>query len=136
MNPQILNFFRECATRLRSKSPKFFVILQIIFGALAFANYIPKILDEGFGMEVISPRFIWWCEKIANICTGAVIGGFFTSRSAPAAMTQEGNVVKTIDEKKYPFTTTDVQKQSDKKYVPIVEDPLKQIETPASAPDE
>jgi len=123
MNPQVLNFFREALNRLRTRSPRFFYILQLLGGSMTLAGKLPTLLDRWTTMH-ISPEFVNVCNDIAKFSLGFLMATFLSAETKPTAVTQEGDVLKKLDETKYPFTATSEKKKAARHETPVVEDPL------------
>lgn len=103
MNP-LLSFLQEIFTRLKSKSPKFFVIWQWIFGAVTAITGLPGFLHM-FNIqlpEVFGPVI----TQVVAYATGLL---WFMSKmpveTTTIAVTSDGAVLKKTDEKKLPFTS-------------------------------
>lgn len=123
MNKQIANFFIEALNRVRTKSPKFFYILQIIGGALTMAGKIPVMIHK-YTDIMMSPGFVEFCNDLGNTALGVMLGAFFSAETKPTAITESGDVLKKLDENKYPFTAKVEQQKAEKADTPIVHDPL------------
>lgn len=103
MNPNILSFLSEFVQRLRTKSPAFFRILQLIVGCLTGLSYLPTILCNWFGVD-LAPHFVTMCNDIAKYSTGLLAGLFLPAETAPVAIMNDGDLLKKTDEKRLPFT--------------------------------
>lgn len=73
---QARQFLQESLQRLKTKSPKYFFYVQLIFGALALLSFLPSVLHDYFGI-ILS-------EKLAGLCTK--IGFFFSGMAASATL--------------------------------------------------
>jgi hypothetical protein len=102
-NNLALDFLREFLNRLVTKSPKFFKILQVIFGLLTFVSYVPSMLQRWFGVEVPGPTITMF-EDIAKYSAGFFAALLLPVKQVPVAQTPEGEAIKVTDEKKMPFT--------------------------------
>lgn len=122
-NTMIPTFFREVLNRLRTKSPKFFYILQLFGASLTFASYVPTMLERWTTL-IVSQHFINFCEDIAKYAAGFTIAALLPAESKPTAMTKDGDVLKKLDSALYPFTAKTEQKQAEKGEVPVVQDPI------------
>jgi hypothetical protein len=109
---QVAMFFVELFNRLKSKSPKFFLVLQVIFASLTFAGYVPVMLERYANISV-SQNLINLCEDIAKYTTGFLIAVLLPSKPTPVAQTEEGKAIIVTDEKKLPFTAKDEKKSVD-----------------------
>ncbi len=110
MNP-LLSFLQEIFTRLKSKSPKFFVIWQWIFGALTAITGIPSFLQmynihvpEVFGpymtrLVAFASAVVWFMSKMPV-------------QSSTVAVTSDGAVLNKTDAKKLPFTSQAEKKKA------------------------
>lgn len=78
--------------RLKSKSPKFFFVLQLISASLVFAGGLPLALREVFGLE-LSDTLKEWCKDVAVYSLGLWSGATFTVNGAAQN-----------DKKKLPYT--------------------------------
>ena len=103
INSQLLNFFREAITRIQTKSPKFFFVLQLFGASLTLAGYIPSMLQRWFNVEVPG-HLITLCEDIAKYATGFFGASLFAAQAKPVAQTEEGEMLKKVDAEKFPFT--------------------------------
>jgi|GEM_PF-2434415 len=110
----ILNFFTELINRLKSKSPKFFKILQLFAALLTFAGYVPSMLQQWFNVEVPG-HIITLFEDIAKYSAGFFAAAFLPTQSTPVAQTTTGDILKTTDEVKMPFTAAAEEKAEAKK---------------------
>jgi len=102
-NNMVLDFLREFLNRLITKSPKFFKILQAIFGLLTFASYIPSMLQRWFGVEVPGSTITLF-EDVAKYSAGFFAALLLPVKQVTVAQTPEGEAIKVTDEKKMPFT--------------------------------
>jgi hypothetical protein len=103
MNP-LLSFLQEIFTRLKSKSPKFFVVWQWIFGTLTAIVGLPEFLQM---FSIHLPQV--FTPYLAHAITGASGLLFFMSKmpveTKTLAITSDGAVIKKTDENKLPFTS-------------------------------
>ena len=119
----IPTFFKELLNRLRTKSPRFFFILQLFGASLTFASYIPTMLERWTTL-IVSQQFINFCEDIAKYAAGFTLAALLPAESKPMAMTKEGDVLKKLDSETYPFTAKNELKQASKGEVAVINDPL------------
>lgn len=119
----IPQFFKEFLNRLRTKSPRFFFILQLFGASLTFASYVPTMLERWTTL-IVSQHFINFCEDIAKYAAGFTLAAMLPAESKPTAMTQQGDVLKKLDSGTYPFTANQEMKQAEKGAVPVIKDPL------------
>lgn len=110
----ILNFFTELINRLKSKSPKFFKILQLFAALLTFAGYVPSMLKVWFNVQV-PDHTITLFEDIAKYSAGFFAAAFLPTQSKSVAMTEDGDILKTTNEKTMPFTAAAEVKVEEKK---------------------
>ncbi len=123
MNIQIINFFKEAIYRLRTKSPRFFYILQLFAAGLTAASKLPGILERWTTL-IVSPQFVHFCDDISKYAAGFLLATLLSSETKQTAITEDGSVIKKLEEKKYPFTTTSEKKKAAKEEAPVVKDPL------------
>lgn len=110
----ILNFFTELINRLKSKSPKFFKILQLFAALLTLAGYVPAMLQRWFNVEVPG-HIITLFEDIAKYSAGFFAAAFLPTQSTSVAQTKDGDILKTTDEIKMPFTAAAEVRAENKK---------------------
>jgi hypothetical protein len=122
MNSPALNFFIELWNRIRSKSPKFFMILQGVSLSLTFLGKVPTALESWFNVEV-ADSFVRMCNDISS---HAIV--FFAAASLPnsnpaVAKTENGTILKTTDEERMPFTAASEAKREENKKedLPIIQ---------------
>ncbi|HEY9340757.1 MAG TPA: hypothetical protein VIQ23_04200 [Hanamia sp.] len=122
-NANVLNWLRENLQRLFVKSPLFFKIWTIIFGALVLITGVPDFINMLDINGITIPNL--WDDAITKAVAWASRGGFImsmlTTQSNPTAITDQGKVIKTTDTKKLPFTAAVEQKTAVKKMVDVVE---------------
>lgn len=123
MNQQVINFVKESIQRLRVKSPKFFFILSLIGASLTLLGYLPAAIDRWTTISV-SQEFINFCEDVSTRAQGFLIATLFSAESKPTAMTPAGDVLKKLDEEKYPYTASVERKKVEAAEIPVVADPL------------
>lgn len=99
----IIDFFRESLNRLFSKSPLFFKVAQLISACLAFAGFVPRILQSYFNIEIPN-HTEELCKDIGIFFTGFFGAVLLPVKQKPVAKTEEGEAIKVTDEKKMPFT--------------------------------
>lgn len=122
MNGQFFNYFAELINRFRSKSPKFFQILQIFMASFTFLGYLPSMLQRWFGIEVPGPM-ITMCEDIAKYATGIFIASLLPVNKPAVGQTKEGSEISVTDEKKMPFTAAvEAKKEPEPPVIPGVPD--------------
>lgn len=97
------SFFIELLNRIRTKSPKFFLILSIIGAALTGLGWLPTMLRDWFNIEM-APNFVVMCQDIAKYATGFFAASVLPVKSVPVGQTPEGSPIIVTDEKKLPFT--------------------------------
>lgn len=107
------NFFVELIYRLRSKSPAFFTIVQIICASLAFAGHLPGILESWFNVS-LPDHTVRMCKDIGNIFAGAFGSALLAKRDTVIAQAQDGSTITITDEKKFPVSAKSEQKQLNK----------------------
>lgn len=109
-NPSI-SFLQEIFKRLVSKSPKFFIVWQWIFGALTAVAGIPSLIVEA-GWHLPAP-FDSLLTKVVAVVSALV---WFMSKlpvdTQPVVLTADGEVLKkAANAKALPFTSQDDKKQ-------------------------
>lgn len=109
MNTQLTNFFIELWNRIKTKSPKFFQVLQVAFGALTLAGYLPGILDRYFNVQ-LPDHTINLCNDIAKYTTGFFAATLLPVRGTPIQTTDNATVTVTT-EKKLPYTVAHEKEQ-------------------------
>lgn len=119
----MINYLKELVHRIRTRSPKFFFILSVIGGSLTLLGYLPAALDRWTNLDV-SQNFINFCEDVSSRAQGFLFATLFAAESKPTAMTPEGNVLKKLDEAKYPFTAEVERKRVEAAEIPVVQDTL------------
>jgi hypothetical protein len=123
MSSQFVNYFKEMLHRLRTRSPKFFLVLSIFGVCLAALGYVPAAIDRWTNI-IVSQNFINFCEDVSNWAKGFILATLFASETKPTAMTPEGDVLKKLDEAKYPFTAEVEKKRAEAEATPTVKDPM------------
>jgi hypothetical protein len=98
----ILNFFIELWNRIKARSPKFFQVLQVFFGALTLLGYLPAALDRYFDVQ-LADHFVNLCKDIAKYTTGFFAATLLPVRNAPIGETATATITIT-EEKKLPYT--------------------------------
>lgn len=121
MNSPALNFFIELWNRLRSKSPKFFMVLQVFSASLTFLGFVPYALENWFNVEMAS-NFVKMCKDISSHAIVFFAAVSLPGQSTPVAKTENGTILKTTDEKTMPFTAAQEVKKEEKKMeeLPVV----------------
>lgn len=120
-NPQVGNFINELINRIRTRSPKFFFVCQIIGVCLIFLGYVPAALERWTNL-IVSQKFINFCEDVSLHMTGFTMGLFLAGDTRNKGLTYEGDVLEKLDAEKFPFTAEVERKKADE--LPIVPDPL------------
>jgi hypothetical protein len=106
------SFLLELWNRLGAKSPRFFQVLQWIFGALTFANLIPGALAKYFNVDM-PPHLVNLCNDIAIGTAGFTAGCSLPVRNKPVAETARG-VVTVTKKEDLPFTVKHERTEGDK----------------------
>ncbi len=114
----MIDFFTEAFNRLKSKSPKFFSILQWVGLAVIILGHSPWIIGRYEPGWHLSQGFINLCNDIANRGEGFLLAALFAVRTKPVAQTEAGEAVKVTDEKKMPLTAKDEVKTIEKTMPP------------------
>ncbi len=131
MNPLqvILDFFVEIINRIRTKSPAFFKILQLIGASLTFAGYFPSMLQVWFGVEVPG-KMIGIFETVAHYATGFWASSALAVKAPIVGQTEQGAEVRVTDQRKMPLTAKAEQKEIAKIIPPP--DVLEEVKVPIS----
>lgn len=121
MDIQILNFFKEALQRLKTKSPKFFFVLQMIGIGMLLLGKLPWALERWTTL-IVSQQFLNFCHDVSMISAGFVGAIFFTAKAPPVALTEEGEVLNKVEAQKFAFSALSEKKEADKLagQVPIV----------------
>lgn len=122
-NANVLTFLQENLQRLFVKSPLFFRIWTLIFGALVLITGVPDFVNMLHINGFVIPDL--WNDAVTKAVGWASRGGLLmsllTTQSKPAAITDQGKIIKTTNTKKLPFTAAVEQKSAVKKGVAVVE---------------
>ncbi len=105
----INDFFIEAYNRIRSKSPKFFFVVQCFAASLIVLGRVPQALERWTSLAV-SDHFINFCKDVSIVGIGLLSGSFLPVKSPTIAQTDTGEAVKVTNEKKMPFTAKDEAK--------------------------
>lgn len=114
---QVQSFLIEILNRIRSKSPRFFFILSIIFGLLTIASKIPYVMKYWLDVDLAS-NFVKMFNDIALISSGIFAMTFLPVKTQPVAQTKQGEAIMVTDEKKLPFTAKAEEKKMDEAVPP------------------
>jgi hypothetical protein len=94
---------------------------MLISGAFVLFTGVPEFLSMFPGITIHD----LWNEKVtiavAWASRAALFMSILTTQSKPSAITADGTVLKSTDEKKLPFTAATEQKSADKHDAPVVE---------------
>lgn len=99
----IIDFITEAINRLRTKSPKFFFVFQLIGAILILLGYVPWMLNRWTPLTP-SAYFINFCTDVSKYASGFLLAALFAVKTPVVAQTEEGDAVKVTDDKKMPFT--------------------------------
>jgi hypothetical protein len=108
----VQGFFIELINRLRTKSPRFFALLQMFGASLTLAGYLPSILQRWFNAEVPG-HVITLCEDVAQYATGFFLATLMAKKDT-IATAPDGTIVTVTDEKKFPLSAKAEKKEVDK----------------------
>jgi len=122
-NANVLSWLQENLQRLFVKSPLFFKIWALISGSLILITGVPDFINmlhiNGFEIpnlwDAAITKAVGWASR------GVFLMSILTSQSKPAAITDQGEVIKSTDTKKLPFTSAIEQKSAVKHGVDVVE---------------
>lgn len=106
----VQGFFIELLNRIKSKSPKFFLVLSIITASLTGLGWVPTMLRDWFNIEMAS-NLVVMCQDIAKYATGFFAASMLPVKSPAVAQTKEGEAVIVTNEKKLPFTAKAEEKK-------------------------
>lgn len=112
------DFFIEFVNRLRTKSPKFFRVLQVFALIVIGLGYLPWVVNRYLDGVTLPHGVVTLCNDIAGKGVTFLIGLLFAVRTPPVAQTEGGVAVQVTNEKKMPFTAKDEAKVVEKKVPP------------------
>jgi len=111
--PTLMDYLKELLQRLKTKKPKFFVVLQIITGVLGAITGLPAFLAQ-FSIILPPAALVLENKYVAWASIGFMIASQLTTSSPAATVTKDGVVLTKTDEKKLPFTEkVEVKKAQD-----------------------
>lgn len=119
MNNVFFKFLQETLARLFQKSPVFFKIWQMVFGASMALAGIPYLLKQ-FNLNLPEP-FNTMSNKV--IAFAAAVGWLMsrlTVKDTTVAQTKAGEAVKATDKELLPFTAYEESKEIEKKQPPVI----------------
>jgi uncharacterized ion transporter superfamily protein YfcC len=125
---QLMNFLIELIKRLKTKKPKFFVILQYITGLLGAVTGIPEFLAQ---FNIVLPPSLAVLENkyVAWASVGFLIASQLTTQSNPVTVAADGAVLKQTDATRLPFTATNEIKKAQVEEIPNNKLTLAEIKT-------
>lgn len=103
-NTQLTDFLIELYNRIRTKSPKFFFVLQLLSASVLLLGYLPSALQRWTNI-IVSVHFMTFCEDVSKYATGFFGASMLATKTKPTAQTETGEAIKVTDEKKMPFTS-------------------------------
>jgi hypothetical protein len=106
---QLFDFLRETLNRLFTKSPKFFMIWQIISGLFVFISGLPLLLTQ-FNIHLQEPFATLSSKAVTFAAIGMLLMSKLTTQSKQVAVTEAGDVLKKTDDQKLPFTSGQEQR--------------------------
>jgi hypothetical protein len=110
---QFLSFLVELAQRLRTKKPRFFIVLQWLTGVLAGVTGIPSFLAQ-FHITLPPAATALENKYVAWAAIGFSLASQLTTANPAATVTADGTVLTETDAKKMPFTKqAEVKKAQD-----------------------
>jgi hypothetical protein len=115
-NP-LWSFLIELVQRLKTKKPKFFVVLQYITGLLGAITGLPAFLAQ-FSITLPPTWLALENKYVAWASVGFLIASQLTTATPAATVTKDGVVLTKTDEKKLPFTGEAEVKAAQVKQVP------------------
>lgn len=104
-------FLLEFILRFGAKSPKFFVVFQIIMALLAMLGHLPTTLRNWFDVQM-PDHFVTMCKDIAKYATGAFVMALLPADTKPVARTDDGSILKKTNDKKLPYTAVAEERQA------------------------
>lgn len=120
--PGLILWIIENFKRLGTKMPIFFKVWAFISGFGVALTTLPQTISWLGLMNIHIPFLDAHANEIIRYCsTGALVMSFLTSQSKPVGVDQQGNIIKSTDTKKLPFTTASEQKIVDKESAQAVE---------------
>jgi hypothetical protein len=108
-NNPLIQFLTELILRLGAKSPRIFVILQWISGALAGITGIPTIIQT-FGIVLPHPFDTELTKIVAIASTVALFFSKLPVKDKIVAVTTSGQPLKKTDDCVLPFTDSEEKK--------------------------
>lgn len=122
-NANVLTFIQEMFQRLFTKSPTFFKVWTFISGALVLITGLPAFIDllhiNGFQIPDLWNAAV--TKAVGFASSGVLLMSLLTTQSKPSGATENGEIIKSTDQKKLPFTAAKEQKIIDTKELPQVE---------------
>lgn len=119
--PLLILWFVELIKRLGSKIPGFFKGLAWFSGLLTAVTTLPDALNW---LQIVHIQIPFLNAHVTEIVRYCSIGILFTSllptQSKPVGVNQEGQVIKSTDVQKLPFTAKSEQNIVDKTSAPSV----------------
>jgi hypothetical protein len=110
---QLLNFLIELFSRLRTKKPKFFIVLQWLTAFMGAVTGLPALLIQ-WGVTLPPALTILENKFVAACSVGFFIASQLTSASPAATVTSDGAVLKQTNAAQLPFTAqVEVKKAQD-----------------------
>ena len=125
-NGMLLNFLIELVGRLKTKKPKFFLILQSLTAVLGAVTGIPSFLAQ-FGITLPPAAVVLENKYVAWASIGFLIASQLTTQSTAATVTADGTVLKQTDASTLPFTAETEVKKAQVAQVPNSDFTLNQI---------
>ena len=102
-NNKFMDFLVELVSRLRTKKPKFFAILQWIVTILGAITGIPAWL-QAYNIVLPPPINVIANKWVAVASIGFLIASQLTTQSKTSTVTADGDILKQTDAKQLPFT--------------------------------
>lgn len=96
-------FLIEFFQRLLAKSPKFFFILQCFAVGLVILGYVPSMLDRWTNI-IVSSHFRVFAADVSKYAIGFFIALKLPVKGDTPALSERGEILKSIDKQQLPFT--------------------------------
>lgn len=117
---QTWNWVKEFVKRLKTTTPSFY---KVFIGIGAFCAVLPNIVQEARALNLIPAKFndeVELALRVAGVVLMVI--SRTVSYQTTLGLTKSGNVIKTIDDKKLPFTARSEQKRAVKCHEPTITD--------------
>ena len=103
-NANIITWLQESLQRLFTKSPAFFRIWMIVFGALGLVAYLPSVINLFPDTHIADLLNANMTAILKGASAAGLLMSQLTTQSRPGAVTDGGVVIKSTDSTRLPFT--------------------------------